>query len=73
MGGSVKACAVRLVQYLAVPASTGRQLRHVVQAVEDAQSRGLQVVDWAVQNASLEDVFIEIARSANAQSQDLKA
>jgi len=48
-------------------------LSSVFKAVEDAQSRGLQVVDWAVQNASLEDVFIEIARSANAQSQDLKA
>lgn len=43
-------------------------LSQVFDRVEEAKRGGLQVLDWGVHNASLEDVFIKLA-TADQQSE----
>ena len=42
-----------------------------LQAMEAAVACGSGVVDWAMRHASLEDVFIDIAKLARAKSHDM--
>ena len=47
---------------------THLSLKSVFDKVDAAMNRGLKVLDWAVQHASLEDVFIDVARMAGAMT-----
>ena len=42
------------------------ELSTVFEKVEAAKREGLEVLDWGIHNASLEDVFISLATAAGA-------
>jgi ABC-type multidrug transport system ATPase subunit len=45
-------------------------LSQVFSAMNAAKDRGLAVIDWGVANATLEEVFIRLAKDVGATSQD---
>jgi ABC-type multidrug transport system ATPase subunit len=45
-------------------------LSGVFKAVNDAKTAGLTILDWGVANATLEEVFIKLAKNIGAQSKD---
>jgi hypothetical protein len=45
------------------------QLSRIFEQVGAAQQQGMPITDWGIHNASLEDVFIDLANAADSQGE----